>query len=84
MGVFVFKGNRNLSKKVLDKQINYPKIQTKIFVKNLHKIGYRYLNSNLNKKIIKNFQRRYRPGKVNGILDQETMKISHFLTKNQK
>ncbi len=71
-------------KKILDKQSNYPKLQIKRFLKNLRKIGYRYLNSNLKKKIIKNFQRRYRPRKVNGILDQETMKISQFLIENQK
>ena len=71
-------------KKVLGKQSNYPQPQIKRFLKNLHKIGYRYLNSNLKKKIIKNFQRRYRPRKINGILDLETMKISQFLAKNQK
>ncbi len=70
--------------KVLDKQSNYPKLQMKRFLKNLHKIGYRYLNSNLKKKIIKNFQRRYRPRKISGILDLETLKISQFLAKNQK
>jgi Negative regulator of beta-lactamase expression len=58
--------------------------QAKTFLKNLHKIGYRYLKSKFKKKIIKNFQRRYRPGKVDGILDQETLKISEFLVKNQK
>ncbi len=58
--------------------------QAKTFFKNLHKIGYRYLKSKFKKKIIKNFQRRYRPGKVDGILDQETLKISEFLVKNQK
>ena len=71
-------------KKMLDKQSSYPQPQIKRFLKNLHKIGYRYLNSNFNKKIIKNFQRRYRPRKVNGILDLETMKISQFLTKIHK
>ena len=79
-----FKGIGIYPKKVLNKQSNYPQPQIKRFLKNLHKIGYRYLNSNFNKKIIKNFQRRYRPRKVNGILDLETMKISQFLTKNQK
>ena len=49
---------------------------------NLHIIGYRYLKKNFRKKIIKNFQRRYRQKKINGILDQETLKISEFLTKN--
>ena len=71
-------------KKASDKQNNYSKLQIKKFLKNLHKIGYRYLNSNLKKKIIKNFQRRYRPRKINGILDLETMKISQFLVENQK
>ena len=68
--------------KILKKSVKDPKPHTKKFLKNLHKIGYRYLNTNLKKKIIKNFQRRYRPQKVNGILDQETLKISEFLTKN--
>ena len=60
----------------------FQKPQSKNFFKNLHTIGYRYLKTNFKKKIIKNFQRRYRPQKVNGILDQETFKISEFLTKN--
>ena len=60
----------------------FQKPQSKNFFKNLHTIGYRYLKTNFKKKIIKNFQRRYRPQKVNGILDQETLKISEFLTKN--
>ena len=71
-------------KKVLLKKNNYPKLQFKRFLKNLHTIGYRYLNTNLKKKIIKNFQRRFRQRKINGILDLETMKISQFLSKNQK
>ena len=57
------------------------KINIEIFFKNLHKIGYRYLNKKFNKKIIKSFQRRFRQRKVNGILDLETMKISVILAK---
>jgi len=53
----------------------------KEFSKNLYKIGYRYLNSKFRKKIIKNFQRRYRQRKVDGILDLETMQISEILVK---
>ena len=49
---------------------------------NLHIIGYRYLKKNFRKKIIKNFQRRYRQNRVNGILDSETLKISEILAKN--
>ncbi len=55
--------------------------EEKKFIKNLHKIGYRYLNTGFKKKIIKNFQRRYRQSRVSGILDQETFKISEFLAK---
>ena len=49
---------------------------------NLRIIGYRYLKRKFRKKIIKNFQRRYRQNKVNGILDSETLKISEVLAKN--
>ena len=49
---------------------------------NLHIIGYRYLKKNFRKKIIKNFQRRYRQNRVSGILDSETLKISEILAKN--
>ena len=56
--------------------------QTKLFFNYLNKIGYRYLKTKFKKKIIKNFQRRYRPKKANGILDQETMQIAKFLSKN--
>ncbi len=51
------------------------------FMKNLYKIGYRYLRTSLKKRIIKNFQRRYRQNYISGILDQETYKISEFLAK---
>ena len=54
------------------------------FFKNLKKIGYRYLIKKFKKKIIKNFQRRYRQKKINGILDLETMKISEILAKKLK
>ena len=50
-------------------------------IKNLHKIGYRYLDKKNKKKLIKNFQRKYRQKLINGILDQETHKISDFLAK---
>ena len=35
-------------------------------------------------RITKNFQRRYRQENVNGVLDQETMKISSFLAIKSK
>ena len=36
------------------------------------------------KKIIKNFQRKYRQNRVDGILDKETYEISEFLVKKTK
>ena len=57
-------------------------VKNELFFNNLHKIGYRYLDSKQKKKIIRNFQRRYRQNKINGVLDQETLKISEFLSKN--
>ena len=53
----------------------------KFFFKNLQKIGYRYLTKKNYTKIIKNFQRRYRQNRVNGIIDLETFEISRFLSK---
>ena len=57
-----------------------------IFFKNLYKIGYRYFKINKPSKIdfyiTKAFQQRYVPKKVNGIIDDKTLKISHFLANN--
>ena len=47
----------------------------------MNEIGYRYLKGKFRKKIIKNFQRRYRQKKVDGILDLETFQISEILAK---
>ena len=52
------------------------------FFKNLHKIGYRYLNTKYKTKIIKNFQRKYRQKRINGIIDFETLKLSQILSKS--
>tara|TARA_B100000029_G_scaffold379427_1_gene374230 strand:- start:51 stop:758 length:708 start_codon:yes stop_codon:yes gene_type:complete len=52
-----------------------------VFFRNLHKIGYRYLKPEFRKKIIKNFQRRYRQRRIDGILDLETLKISEVLAR---
>tara|TARA_Y100001970_G_scaffold287186_1_gene411212 strand:- start:143 stop:763 length:621 start_codon:yes stop_codon:yes gene_type:complete len=68
-------------KKDFSKFKNKKSIDTVGFIKNLHKIGYRYLDKKNKKKLIKNFQRKYRQKLINGILDQETHKISDFLAK---
>jgi len=52
------------------------------FFYNLRIIGYRYLKRRFVRKIVKNFQRRYRQNRVDGILDSETLKISEILAKN--
>jgi len=56
---------------------NYIDLKKNIFLKKLKKFGYNinYLNSKELKKIIKNFQRRFRPELVNGKLDQECFEI---------
>ena len=61
---------KKLRRKNIDFKIN-------IFIKKLKKFGYytKYENSNELKKIIKSFQRRFRPELVNGKLDQECLKI---------
>jgi N-acetylmuramoyl-L-alanine amidase len=65
--------NQNLSKKDL----------RNFFFNNLYKIGYRYFDkkksSKSDTKIIKVFQRRFRQNKVNGLIDQESLQISHYL-----
>ena len=73
VGVYLWKIRNN---KKHEKTDNF-----KGFFKNLYRIGYRYLNSKFRKKIIKNFQRRYRQKKVDGILDSETLQISEILAR---
>ena len=70
--------NHNLSKNDL----------RNIFFNNLYKIGYRYFDkkksSQSDLKVIKVFQRRFRQNKVNGLIDQESLKISHYLASSLK
>ena len=70
--------NQNLNKNVL----------RKFFFNNLYKIGYRYFNkkklSKSDLKVIKVFQRRFRQDKVNGLIDQECLQISHYLSSSLK
>ena len=70
--------NKNLSKTYL----------RKYFFNNLYKIGYRYFDkkksSKNDLKVIKAFQSRFRQNKVNGLIDQESFKISHYLASSLK
>ena len=69
------------------KKFNSSKV-TKVFFKNLFKIGYRYFD--LNKRstndafVVKAFQRRFLPKKVTGKIDQKTYIISQFLASQLK
>jgi len=58
------------------------------FFNNLYKIGYRYFDKKKSLssdfKIIKSFQRKFRQNKVNGQIDKECLKISHYLTQSLK
>tara|TARA_B100000767_G_C19657205_1_gene489404 strand:- start:112 stop:840 length:729 start_codon:yes stop_codon:yes gene_type:complete len=60
-------------------------VEQKIFVKNLHSIGYRNVENvklNFNNKILtKAFQRRFRQDLINGKFDQECLMISKNLLK---
>jgi N-acetylmuramoyl-L-alanine amidase len=71
------------------KNYNFNKTNVrKLFFMNLYKIGYRYfdikkpLRQDL--KVVKAFQRRFRQNKVNGLIDQECLKISHYLANSLK
>jgi len=71
------------------KNHNFNKVNLrKLFFMNLYKIGYRYFD--LKKplrhdlKVVKAFQRRFRQSKVNGLIDQESFQISHYLATSLK
>ena len=61
--------------------LSFKKPKKKKFFKNLYKVGYRYLHTGSESKIIKNFQRKYLQNNVTGQLDLETYKISEFLAQ---
>ena len=74
IGIFPVKNKKKNNK--LKKRPNINK-----FFNNLYVIGYRYLKIKFKNKIIKNFQRRYRQNRIDGILDSETFEISEILSK---
>ena len=65
-----FSNLKKLRGKKIDLEINF-------FLTQLKKFGYftKHSNSNELKKIIKSFQRRFRPELVNGNLDKECLEI---------
>jgi len=71
------------------KNHNFNKVNLrKLFFTNLHKIGYRYFDIKKSlrndSKVVKAFQRRFRQNKVNGLIDQECLQISHYLANYLK
>ena len=78
-GLGIFPEKTIIKKLPESKRISYD-----LFFRNLNRIGYRYLSKKFKIRITKNFQRRYRQENVNGVLDQETMKISSFLAIKSK
>jgi N-acetylmuramoyl-L-alanine amidase len=73
----------NNSKKNIQKNMS-----RKIFFENLYKIGYRYFSKNISSKknilITRAFQSRYNQNKVDGLIDQKTYEISHYLASKVK
>ena len=68
-------------KKIGEKKKPQKNVDIRTFFRNLYKIGYRYLKTKFRKKVIKNFQRKYRQKRVDRVLDSETLKISEILAK---
>ena len=66
----------NLDKKKLVKSRNIKILNTSKFYKYLFKFGYMKTEKNFEKiKLLKNFQRRFRPNLINNFVDEECYKI---------
>ena len=78
----------NISKKNIKNQNLSKSNLRKLFFNNLYKIGYRYFDKKKSSKsdlnVIKVFQRRFRQDKINGLIDQECLQISHYLVRSLK
>ena len=78
----------NLNKRNLfkNRKVNVSKREKESFIRNIHKIGYpknNKIKKNKYQKIITEaFQRRFRQELVNGVIDNECLKISKNLLKN--
>ena len=66
----------NLDKKKLAKSRNIKMLNTSKFYKYLFKFGYMKTEKNFERiKLLKNFQRRFRPNLINNFVDEECYKI---------
>ena len=83
IGYWYSLNKKNIKNKNLNKRDS-----RNFFFSNLYKIGYRFFDkkkiSKYDSKVIKAFQRRYRQSKVNGLIDQECLQISHYLASSSK
>ena len=79
--------NLNLKKLFRERNKKVSESDKNIFIQNLYKIGYpKKYNKNNNKyskMITLSFQRKFRQALINGIIDQECLKISKNLFKNK-
>ena len=71
-------------KKCIKLRGKYFNIKSRVFFEQLNKLGYsvKSLKKNELKKIVKSFQRRYRPELINGFFDHECLKILKSLKSN--
>ena len=80
--------NLNLKKIHKMRSIKITKLDQKIFIKNLYKIGYATnvikKNTKYKKILVTAFQRRFRQDLINGIIDKECLIISNNLVKKFK
>tara|TARA_B110000971_G_C19836901_1_gene420695 strand:+ start:92 stop:820 length:729 start_codon:yes stop_codon:yes gene_type:complete len=78
----------DISKKNIKNQNLNKRNLRKFFFNNLYKIGYRYFVKNKpsknDSKVIKAFQRRFRPKNVNGLIDKKCLQISYYLASTLK
>ena len=79
--------NLNLKKLFKERNKKVSKSDKNIFIQNLYKIGYpkKYnkKNNKYSKIITLSFQRKFRQALINGIIDQECLKISKNLLSNR-
>ena len=79
--------NLNLKKLFKERNKKVSESDKNIFIQNLYKIGYpKKYNKNNNKyskMITLSFQRKFRQALINGIIDQECLKISKNLLNNR-
>ena len=84
----LFRSNFKRNKTLKIKKFKSVDESRKYFFNNLKNIGYRYFylkkKSSKDKKVVIAFQRRFRPRKIDGVIDQDCIKISDQVLKMLK